>query len=119
MTLAWLLASFHLLALGIGLGAVWWRGQALASDLDQAALQRAFRADSLWGLSAILWISTGLWRLLAETEKSTGYYLQNHLFLTKMGLLVLIILLELWPMATLVGWRWRRAAAAAGSVGPG
>ena len=57
----------------------------------------------------MLWISTGLWRLLAGLEKGTGYYLQNHLFLTKMALLALVLLLEIRPMTTLI--RWRKTAA--------
>jgi putative membrane protein len=68
-------------------------------------LRRVFRADSVWGLAALLWISTGLWRLLAGLDKGTGYYLQNHVFLTKMALLILILLLELRPMITLIKWR--------------
>ena len=34
MTVRWLLAAVHLLALGVGLGAVWARGRALAGELD-------------------------------------------------------------------------------------
>lgn len=105
MTARWLAASLHLLALGIGLGAVWARGRALRLPLDLATLRQVFLADSLWGLAAVLWISTGLWRLLAGLEKGTGYYLQNQVFLTKMALLVLILLLELRPMITLIRWR--------------
>ena len=105
MTARWLAASLHLLALGIGLGAVWARGRALRSSLDAGALRQVFFADTLWGLAAVLWISTGLWRLLAGLEKGTGYYLQNHLFLTKMALLVLVLLLEIRPMITLIRWR--------------
>jgi putative membrane protein len=105
MTARWLAASFHLLALGIGLGAVWARGRALRSSLDPGTLRQVFFADSLWGLAALLWISTGLWRLLAGLEKGTGYYLQNHLFLTKMALLALVLLLEIRPMITLIRWR--------------
>lgn len=105
MTARWLAASLHLLALGIGLGAVWARGLALRASLDARSLRQVFLADSLWGLAAVLWISTGLWRLLAGLEKGTGYYLQNHLFLTKMALLALILLLELRPMITLIRWR--------------
>jgi putative membrane protein len=101
----WLAASIHLLALGIGLGAVWARGRALRSSLNPVTLRHVFVADSLWGLAAVLWISTGLWRLLAGLEKGTGYYLQNHVFLTKMALLVVILLLELRPMITLIRWR--------------
>lgn len=72
MILHWVLAALHLLALGIGLGAVWARGQNLRSALTPEDLRRAFRADNLWGLAAVLWISTGLWRLLAGVEKTTG-----------------------------------------------
>jgi putative membrane protein len=109
MTARWLAAALHLLALGIGLGAVWCRGLALRSSVDPPALRRVFLADTLWAVAAVLWISTGLWRLLAGLEKGTGYYLQNHLFLTKMGLLALVLVLEVRPMMTLI--RWRAASA--------
>jgi putative membrane protein len=105
MTVRWLAASLHLLALGIGLGAVWARGRALRSPLDLVTLRQVFVADHLWGLAAVLWISTGLWRMLAGLEKGTGYYLQNHVFLTKMALLGLVLVLELRPMITLIRWR--------------
>jgi putative membrane protein len=105
----WFLAAFHLLALGIGLGAVWVRGRALRSPLDAPGLRRVFLADTAWGVAALLWISTGLWRLLAGLEKPTPYYLHNHVFLTKMALLVLVLLLEIRPMATLIQWRRRMA----------
>ena len=55
----------------------------------------------------MLWLATGLARLLASTEKSTSYYLHNPLFHVKMGLFVLVLALEIWPMITLI--RWRRA----------
>jgi putative membrane protein len=103
------LAALHLIALGIGLGAVWGRSRALgavaAAPEDGVALRRAFAADTWWGVAALLWISTGLWRWLAGTEKSPSYYASNHVFMAKMGLLVLILVLEVWPMVTLVRWR--------------
>jgi putative membrane protein len=107
MMLRWLLAAFHLLALGIGLGAVWVRGRALRSPLDSAGFQRVFGADSVWGVSAALWIGTGLWRLLGGLEKPTAYYLHNSAFLIKMALLLLILALEIRPMLTLMTWRRR------------
>lgn len=104
--LRWLLAAIHLLALGLGLGAVWVRARALGADpADHGTLGRALAADSAWGAAAFLWIGTGLWRLLAGTEKPTGYYLANHVFWVKMGLLALILVLEVWPMLTLIRWR--------------
>jgi putative membrane protein len=102
-----LLAATHLLALGIGLGAVWARGRALRGIVDGAAIRRAFAADAWWGIAAVLWLATGLIRLFAGTEKSVGFYLRNPLFHMKMGLFLLVLLLEIWPMITLI--RWRRA----------
>lgn len=102
-----LLAGTHLLALGIGLGAVWARSRALRGVVDGAALRRAFAADNWWGIAAVLWLGTGLARWLVGTEKATSYYLQQPLFHVKLGLFALILLLEIWPMITLI--RWRRA----------
>ena len=109
MTLRWLLASLHLLALGIGLGAVVGRGLALRSRLDGQGLRWVFLADSAWGVAALLWLVSGVWRLLAGLEKATGYYFSNHAFLTKMALFAIIFGLELWPMMTLIAWRRRVA----------
>jgi putative membrane protein len=105
VTLRIVLAALHLIALGLGVGAVRQRAMALREDPTVASLRRAFRADTQWGMAAALWISTGLWRLLAGTEKPTGYYLGNHFFMAKMGLLLLILSLELSPMITLIKWR--------------
>jgi len=104
--LRWALAALHLLGFAIGLGAVWARGRSLSErPLDPPALRRAFAADSWWGVSAILLISTGLWRLLAGTEKPTVSYMSSHAFVAKMALLAGILLLEIRPMVTLIRWR--------------
>ena len=109
MSLRLVLAWLHLLALGIGLWSVLVRGQALKEAVRGGsrgeALRRAFSADAHWGAAAGLWIVTGLWRLFAETEKSIGYYMTNHAFFAKMGFLALILVLEVWPMLTLIRWR--------------
>ena len=105
MTVRWLLAALHLLALGVGLGAVWARGRALRGALDASGLRRAFYADTWWGVAALLWIGTGLLRAFAGFEKGSFYYVHNHFFWTKMGLLAAILILELGPMITLLGWR--------------
>jgi putative membrane protein len=105
--LRWLLAALHLLALGIGLGAVWARARALRGPLDAAGVQRVLNADSWWGVAAIVWISTGLLRAFGGFEKGAAYYLHNHFFWAKMGFLVAILLLEIWPMMTFIKWRIR------------
>ena len=100
-----LLASLHLLAFGIGLGAVWTRGHVLRVPGAAARLPVALRADALWGIAALLWVSTGLWRWIGGIEKAASYYLDNHLFLAKMGLFILILILEVRPIMTMGRWR--------------
>ena len=121
-----ILAASHLLALAIGLGGVWARARGLGRVRPGAgaeALGPVFAADAFWGIAALLWLGTGLARWLMGTEKNSGYYPSNHFFLAKMGLFVVILLLELRPMITLARWRRQAAAgkapdtAAAGALG--
>lgn len=53
-------------------------------------------------------IPTGLLRAFAGFEKGAEYYLSQPAFHLKMGLLVLVLLLEIRPMVTLIRWRARR-----------
>jgi uncharacterized membrane protein len=121
MNLRLLLAWLHLLALAVGLAGVWSRARALRDSLrdpeDQGALRRAFVGDAWWGVAAGVWLVTGLWRLLAGTEKNTSYYLANHAFYLKMALFAAILALEVWPMLTLMRWRSRREAPNARDAG--
>ena len=109
MFIRWLFAWLHLLGLGIGLGAVWARARALRGTLDTQGLRRVFHADAWWGIAAVIWIGTGLVRMLAGLEKSTDYYFQNHVFWGKMTLLLLILVLEIQPAVTFVRWRTQLA----------
>lgn len=105
MVIRWIFAALHLLALGIGLGAIWWRALELRGSLDAAGIRRMLYADNLWGLAALLWISTGLIRAFGGLEKGSGYYLSSSAFWIKMTLLAIILLLEIWPAATWMRWR--------------
>jgi putative membrane protein len=105
MILRWVLAAIHLLGLGIGLGAVYVRGKALSGRIDTDKVRTALAADAWWGLAAILWVGSGLWRLFGSIEKDTAYYMGNHVFWTKMVLFVGILLMEIRPMMTLARWR--------------
>src|SRR5262249_5196014 len=100
-----IVAALHLLALAIGLPAVYLRGRMLRGTLDAAGFRNLFAADNVWGIAAFLWIATGLLRVFAGLEKGSAYYLHSSLFWTKMALFALILLLEVYPMVTLLRWR--------------
>jgi putative membrane protein len=99
------LAVLHLLALAVGFGAIWGRARAFQAPLDRQGLARLFYDDAWWGIAAVLWIATGLTRAFGGFEKTLEYYEANGFFHAKMGLLILILLLEIWPMITLIKWR--------------
>src|ERR1041385_7076387 len=103
--LRWILAALHLLALMIGFAAIVRRAAALQDILDVRGVRRVLRADNWWGFAALLWLATGLARLLLGTEKPTAYYVASPHFWAEMGLFLLVIVLEIAPMAGLIGWR--------------
>jgi len=105
----WLLAALHLLPFGVGFAAIVIRSLQLRELAGPERLGRVFAADAWWGIAALVWLATGLWRAFGGVEKGTAYYMASPLFWAKMGLFGLILLLELWPMITLVQWRIRRA----------
>jgi putative membrane protein len=109
--LALLLSALHVLALGIGLGAVFMRGRflrALRAGPDPRALDGLFAADSLWGGAAALWLVTGLARAFGHVEKAPDFYLRNGFFWVKMALFVSVVALEIRPMLTFIRWRIAR-----------
>jgi putative membrane protein len=105
--IAAVVSSLHVLALAIGLPAVFLRGRALKGRLDDDGLRRVLAADNAWGLAAGLWIVTGLLRAFGGLEKGTEFYLRSPLFWVKMALFAVILLLEIRPMVTLIRWRFR------------
>ena len=100
-----IVSALHLLALAVGLPAIVLRAAALGGPLDAAALRRVFRADSAWGIAALLWVTTGPARAFGPLEKGSTFYLSSRLFFAKMALFLLVLLLEIGPMAALIGWR--------------
>lgn len=102
-----IVSALHVLALALGLPSVFLRGRALRGPLDHQGLCRLFAADTVWGVAALLWISTGLLRAFGGLEKGSQFYLTSPLFWVKMALFAAVLLLEIWPMVTFI--RWRRA----------
>ena len=107
MVLPALLSAIHLLTLALGLGAVVARGRALAGPLDEPSWRRLLAADNLWGVAALLWITSGLARVFFG-GKTPGFYWRNGAFWLKLGLFAVIFVLELRPMIAFMGVRQAR-----------
>jgi len=105
-------SALHLLALGMGLGAVFARGRALRALArgDASAVSGVLFADNFWGVASLLWIATGLTRLFGQLDKGRSFYVYNGFFWIKMGLFALVFALEIVPMATFIRWRLSLAA---------
>ena len=99
------LAVLHLLGMAFAVASIERRARSLGKLRDLDTLRRAFIADTWWGITAGVLIATGLWRAFGSMEKTSSYYWTNHVFYAKMGLLAAILLLEIWPMVTLIRWR--------------
>jgi putative membrane protein len=102
-----LLSAIHVLALALGLGAVYHRGRSLSAPLDDAGWKRLLAADSAWGVAAFLWIATGLARVFFG-GKETNFYTHNGLFWVKLALVALLFALEYTPMMTFIRVRSAR-----------
>ncbi|MBU9165218.1 DUF2214 family protein [Burkholderia multivorans] len=108
MIVRWLLAAVHLSAFGVAFAAIAARNRALRRLIASAHavdLPGVFKADTVWGLSALVLIVTGLMRAFGGYEKGSAYYLHAPFFHLKMTALVLILLLEIVPMLGLIRWR--------------
>ena len=53
-------------------------------------------------------MATGLLRAFGGLEKGSDFYLASPLFWVKMALLLAVVALEVWPMATFIRWRIAR-----------
>ena len=100
-----IVSALHVLALALGLPAVYLRGRALKGRLNRDRMRQLFAADTVWGVAAALWAITGLLPAFAGLEKGSQFYLASSLFWAKMALFLAVVLLEIWPMATFIRWR--------------
>jgi len=103
------LSALHVLAVALALGSIFARGLRLRElrrdPSDSRARERLLRADNVWGISALLFLATGVARAFGRLEKTPDFYLRNGFFWVKMALFALVLLLEILPMVTFLRWR--------------
>jgi putative membrane protein len=114
------LSAVHVLAVALALGSIFARGLRLRElrrdPSDSRARERLLRADNVWGISALLFLATGLARAFGRLEKTPDFYLRNGFFWVKMSLFAVVLLLEILPMVTFLRWRFAAARSAAGAA---
>lgn len=98
-------SAIHLLGVTIAFTCVVMRDRAMKPGFDAAARERLFAADNWSGIAAMMLIGAGLWRLFGGLQKPTDWYLRDHAFWLKMGLLGTLMGLEMVPMVTFIRWR--------------
>lgn len=76
---------------------------AYHKGLTVAEARRIQRVDLVYGISAGLLIVVGLLRVFFF-EKGPNFYLNNHVFWTKMALFVIIGLLSIYPTIRYIRW---------------
>lgn len=108
-----IIAALHYFALAMSFWSIAERARNLwllqKNQNDTTTRDKVLFYDNFWGLSALLIISTGILRAFYGYEKGAEYYLNNFVFYTKFGMVVAILLLELYPMFHFVKWRIRIA----------
>lgn len=109
MTLDWILASLHHLAI-FALAAILAAELAILTvDIDARGMARLGRIDLGYGVAAAVVVFVGVARVIWGA-KGYQYYVENAVFWTKMALFVLVGLLSIPPTVRYVGWgRARRA----------
>ncbi len=62
MMVRYLFATFHLIALAIGIAAVYGRWRSLQRVKSTTDLPAVFHADNWYGIAVVIWVATGLVR---------------------------------------------------------
>jgi uncharacterized membrane protein len=103
-------ASLHLVALGMGLGGLWSRARALRDarrrSSEPRALRRAYAGNTWWSAAVLVWLITGVWWLASGAANVSSIYAIGIGFLVKMSLFAVVVALEAWPMTKFVRWRF-------------
>ena len=81
-------------------------GEALIFRQTLSARERDLlrKADTLYGIAAILVLITGFTRVYF-LGKGSEYYYSNPIFLTKLGLFIIVGVLSAYPTVVFLKWR--------------
>ena len=86
----------HLLFLFIMVGSVIAQQFLLKKNMNRKDLQMISKTDLVYGISSLVVVAFGL-SLWFGVGKPADFYSENHLFLIKIGLFILVGLLSVYP----------------------
>jgi len=90
--------SFALLAASLTVELLVFKAEVTLKDAKKLLI-----ADSVYGLAAIAILVTGVLRVL-YFGKGAEYYMNNPIFWVKMGLLIVVSVLSLYPTISYLRW---------------
>jgi putative membrane protein len=97
MTTEIIIRYFHFISIFIVVSTVVAEHLFVKPQMTKAELQRIARLDALYGISSIFVVAAGLYLWLGGIGKPSEFYTENHIFLTKVGLFVVVGLLSIYP----------------------
>jgi putative membrane protein len=92
------LSALHIGGIALSFASIHLRGRAA----HRGSAADTLAADNAWGVAAIVVMGSGFLRAFAGFEKGANFYLHNLSFYLKMSVIGILLLLELWPMVTLL-----------------
>lgn len=98
-----LMATLHHLAAFTVAAALVYEFVAYRKNLSIEEARRIQRVDSWYGIAAAAVLIAGLLRVFFF-EKGSNYYLNNHVFWTKMVLFAVVGLLSIYPTIRYIRW---------------
>lgn len=115
MIVSALFAYLHLLSAGLAAGMLLVEHWLLRRPVDRVQARLLGFADLTWLLGLIGAVATGIARV-NHFGHGAGYYLANHLFLLKLGVLGVVVIAALLPTRQFI--RWNREARLAPAFAP-
>lgn len=97
MTAEILLRYLHFVSIFIVVSSVVAEHLLLKPQMTRTEIKRLSTIDGIYGLSSIVVVGVGLTLWLSDIGKPAAFYTQNHIFLTKVGLFVIVGLLSIYP----------------------
>jgi len=97
MTIAILIRYLHFVSIFTMVATVASELVLLKKEMKRSEIARLAKIDAIYGLSALTLIGAGLTLWFGGLAKPTIYYSNNWIFLTKLGLVLMVALLSIKP----------------------